>query len=172
MENRDIGLVDTPRIKIISTGGTIDKIYFDQNSEYEVGEPQAIHVLQEANVGYVYELTALMRKDSLDLTDQDRSLIRDTVINDPNRHIVITHGTDGMVETGRCLAGIPGKVVVLTGAMQPASLRQTDAVYNIGCAMTAVQLLPDGVYIAMNGRIFDPAKTRKNARLHRFEESE
>ncbi|NJN64552.1 MAG: asparaginase, partial [Acidobacteria bacterium] len=84
--------------------------------------------------------------------------------------IVITHGTDTMVDTARVLLGVPGKTIVLTGAMQPARFRATDALYNLASALTAVQILPPGVYIAMNGRVFDPARTRKNRELNCFEE--
>ncbi|BCR03630.1 asparaginase [Desulfuromonas versatilis] len=158
------------KIRIITTGGTIDKIYFDQKSEYQVGEPQIAQVLRESNVSFDFEVTALLRKDSLELDDADRQRVREAVAATQERLIVVTHGTDTMVETARVLKGVPGKVVVLTGAMQPAIFRQTDAVFNISAAVTAVQLLPEGVYIAMNGRIFDPEKIRKNRQRHCFEE--
>ncbi len=156
-------------IVIFTTGGTIDKVYFDRQSEFQVGSPQIAEVLGEANVTLDFEVVPLMRKDSLELTAEDRAAIRAAVEASPARRIVITHGTDTMVETARALLGIPDKVVVLTGAMQPARFRTTDAVFNIACAVTAAQLLPDGVYIAMNGRIFDPARTMKNVAMNRFE---
>ena len=158
------------RIRILSTGGTIDKVYFDAKSEFEVGSPQAGILLSEANVSFDYEVISLMRKDSLELTDEDRAAIRDAIIRDPCERIVVTHGTDTMVQTGRFLQqGVDGKVVVLTGSLQPAGQRVTDAIFNVGFAVAAVQLLPEGVWIAMNGRIHDPAITRKNARANRFE---
>lgn len=157
------------KLKIITTGGTIDKIYFDAQSEYQVGEPQIGELLKEANVSVAHDIVSLMRKDSLDLTDADRRVIRKAVASAAERHVIVTHGTDTMIETARVLKGIPGKVIVLTGALQPAKFRFTDAVFNIACAVMAVQLLPDGVYLAMNGRIFDPDRTRKNRRLNRFE---
>lgn len=157
------------KIKIMTTGGTIDKIYFDQKSEYQVGAPQVGEVLAEANVVFDYEVISLMQKDSLDLTDKDRGLIFKTIKADPNRHFIITHGTDTMIETAKVLQPISGKVIVLTGAMQPAKFRMTDAVFNIASAVTAVQLLPDGVYLAMNGLIWDPRTVRKNIELNRFE---
>ena len=158
-------------IKILTTGGTIDKIYFDQKSAFEVGEPQIGDVLKEANVTIDFEVVSLLRKDSLELTDADRQSIRAAVAED-ERHsrFIITHGTDTMTETARALLDLPTKTIVLTGAMQPARFRTTDAIFNIGCAVSAVQLLPPGVYIAMNGRIFDPLHARKNAGLHRFED--
>lgn len=157
------------KVKIITTGGTIDKIYFDSKSEFQVGEPQIAELLREANVTIDYEVQSLMRKDSLDLDDDDRLLIAEAVRTDPNQRIVITHGTDTMVATAQALQGISDKVVVLTGAMQPASLRLSDAVFNIGYAIAAVQLLQSGVHLAMNGHIFDAGNTRKNVELNRFE---
>jgi len=157
-------------IKIVTTGGTIDKIYFDQKSQFQVGEPQISAVLAEANVTFRYEILSLLRKDSLEMTEVDRALIRDTIAADPNRLFVVTHGTDTMVETAKTLRGVAGKTIVLTGAMQPARFRLTDAVFNIACAVTAVQLLPEGVYIAMNGQVFLPERARKNVAENRFEE--
>ena len=156
-------------IRILTTGGTIDKVYFDQKSTFEVGEPQIIEVLREVNVTVPYALTPLLRKDSLELTDADRQLIRQAVEAAGESRILLTHGTDTMVETARALQGIAGKTIVLTGAMQPARFRQTDAVFNIAAAFTAVQLLPPGVYIAMNGQLFDPQQVRKNVAANRFE---
>ena len=157
------------KIKIITTGGTIDKIYFDAKSEFQVGDPQIAEVLKEANVTIDYEIVPLMRKDSLDLTDQDRELIFTTIRDSQETRFVVTHGTDTMVQTAQVLQKIPNKVMVMTGAMQPAKFRLTDAVFNIACAMTAAQILSPGVYIAMNGQIFDPARARKNEMLKQFE---
>ena len=159
----------TMKIKIIATGGTIDKIYFDRKDEFQIGEPQAIGILKEANVNFEYEVVSLLRKDSLDLTDQDREMIYRAVADDDNRFFVVTHGTDTMVETARRLQGIKDKVVVFTGAMQPARFRMTDAIFNLAAALTAVQILPPGAYIAMNGMIFSPDRVRKNIAMLRFE---
>lgn len=158
-------------LEIFTTGGTIDKVYFDAKSTFEVGDPQIEEVLREANLAIDYQVTSLMRKDSLELTDTDRNTIRDAVEKTPSRQIVITHGTDTMINTAKNLSDIPGKTIVLTGAMQPARFRFTDAVFNIASAMMAAQTLPAGVYIAMNGRIFDPLTARKNVALNRFEDA-
>ena len=158
------------RLKIYTTGGTIDKVYFDKKSDYQVGDPQAGGVLERANVVIEYEVESILRKDSLDLTEQDRKLIRQTVESSPEDHIVITHGTDTMIETAKTLQDVEGKTIVLTGSMYPARFRDSDAVFNIGCALTAAQILQPGVYIAMNGRIFDPRSALKNVELNRFEE--
>jgi L-asparaginase len=157
------------RIKIFTTGGSLDKGYSTRESAFLVQEPQVGDVLQEANVSIEYEIECLLRKDSLELTDEDRALILRKVREDLAERILITHGTDTMAQTGRHLVGVKGKVIVLTGAMQPASFKRTDAHFNIGFALAALQTLPHGVYIAMNGRIFDPARVEKNPALDRFE---
>ena len=158
------------KIKIFTVGGTIDKVYFDRKSTYEVGEPKIGEILQEANVNLAYEISSLLHKDSLDMTDEDRRVIFDGVASDEHRRIVLTHGTDTMIQTAKQLKTIPDKVMVLTGAMEPARFKYSDASFNIGCAIVAVQILDPGVYIAMNGRIFDPDSIRKNAEQNWFEE--
>ncbi len=157
-------------IKIFTTGGTIDKTYFDQKSLYEVGEPQATGVLERANVVVDYQVVPIMQKDSLDIDETDREIIRQAIVSAPEDRIVITHGTDTMVLTGKYLSNIPNKTVVLTGSMYPAQYRDSDAVFNLGCALVAAQILDYGVYIAMNGRIFNPEFTVKNVAQNRFEE--
>ncbi len=158
-------------LTIVATGGTIDKIYFDDKSAYQIGAPQIGEILTQLGVAFAFEVIALMRKDSLHMDDADRDLIRRTILAQPHRHVLVTHGTDTMVETARALAGIPGKTIVLTGALNPARFQGSDAVFNIGCAVGAIQALPDGVYIAMNGRVWDPARVRKNREANRFEAS-
>ena len=157
------------QIEIFTTGGTIDKIYFDAKSDYEIGDPQIVELLRDANLTVAYQVTSLMRKDSLELTDEDRQTVRDAVERSVAKNIVITHGTDTMIATGKFLQGIEGKTIVFTGAMQPARFRFTDAIYNVASAITAAQTLPPGVYIAMNGQIFDPQQARKNVEMNRFE---
>ncbi len=159
------------RLSIITTGGTIDKIYFDSLSEFQVGEPQIGKILRDIGVGFEFDLISLLRKDSLELDDTDRELIKRTVQAQPHRFVLITHGTDSMVDTARHLTGIEGKVILLTGALNPARFDGSDAVFNIGCAVGAVQCLPDGVYLAMNGRIWHPDQVRKNRAENRFEAS-
>jgi L-asparaginase len=158
------------QVEIFTTGGTIDKVYFDAKSTFEVGEPQILEVLREANLSIEYQVTPLMRKDSLELTLDDRNLVRRAVQGSHASQVVITHGTDTMTETAMALAGISGKTIVLTGAMQPARFRFTDAVFNIASAMMAAQTLSEGVYIVMNGKVFNPERTRKNVEMNRFEE--
>jgi len=160
--------MDLPSLHIFTTGGTIDKVYFDALSEFQVGETALDSILREANVRFEHEITPLMRKDSLELTDEDRALIREAVSGTDAKHVLITHGTDTMAATARFLGDIEGKTVVLTGAMQPASQRSTDAIFNIGFAVSSTFLLPPGIYLAMNGRVFDPETVVKDRKAGQF----
>lgn len=160
-------------IQVITTGGTIDKIYFDALSDFQVGAPQIEAFLREANVSFSWRLTPLLRKDSLELTAEDRGLILDTVRAAEAQRVLITHGTDTMLDTAAVLAADASlaseKTVVLTGAMCPATQRGSDAVFNIGFAIGALRLLGAGVYVAMNGQVFEPGRARKNRAANRFE---
>ena len=156
-------------VTIITTGGTIDKIYFDALSHYEVGTPIIAGILAEAGVAVPYTVRSLMQKDSLELTAADRAQVCKTVEEAPTPHVLITHGTDTMVETARALAGLVEKTIVLTGALKPARFRDTDAQFNVAAAFVAVQILPAGVWIVMNGRVFEPQHVRKNRDANRFE---
>ncbi len=155
-------------IRIFTVGGTIDKIYFDAKSTYEVGPPNISEILSGLSLNISFCVTALMQKDSLDMTEVDRQLIADRVSGAAENLIVITHGTDTMVETARRLGIVKDKTVVLTGALAPALFKNSDAMFNIGAALTAVQTLPPGVYIAMNGQVFDHDKVRKDVAQNRF----
>lgn len=154
---------------ILTTGGTIDKIYFDASSKFEVGDPIVPHIFEDVGAEIDYELNSLFRKDSLEITDEDRAQIRQVCAATPHRQILITHGTDTMAETAEALAGIPGKLIVLTGAMAPARFRVTDAIFNVGTAIGALQSKEDGVYLAMNGQIFKAGEVRKNRDAGKFE---
>jgi len=157
------------KLHIITTGGTIDKIYFDAKSDYQVGEPVIGELLEKMGVGFAFTVESAMRKDSLDMTDADRALIRRLARDCHEECVLITHGTDGMVATALALRGLEGKRIVLTGALQPAAFSHSDAIFNIGCAIGAVQSKPPGVYIAMNGEVFDADNVRKNVPANRFE---
>ncbi len=156
-------------IQVFTTGGTIDKVYFDAKSTYEVGDPQISSILEDVNVDLDYAVETLFRKDSLDLTAEDRELIRDRVASTTARHVLITHGTDTMVETAKALSSVKDKVMVLVGSLSPARFKGSDAEFNIGFALAAAQLLSPGVYIAMNGRVFPYDRVRKNREENRFE---
>ena len=159
------------RLLILTTGGTIDKIYFDAKSDYEVGESVIPVLLRESGVTLDCRVVSLMRKDSLDLTAADRATIRTACEEAAEDWIVITHGTDTMTKTAEALVGIDGKSIVLTGSLAPARFRESDAVFNIGFALATVQAKSPGVYLAMNGRIFDAGKVVKNLETQRFEKT-
>lgn len=144
---------DTP-VLLLTTGGTIDKIYFDALSDYQVGETVVARLLEIGRVRRPTRIEEVLRKDSLDLTDADRALIRDRVVAAPERHVVITHGTDTMTDTAKALSDVAGKVIVLVGALAPARFGESDASFNLGMAFAAVQLAQPGVYIAMSGSVF------------------
>lgn len=163
---------DNMQIHVITTGGTIDKIYFDAKSDYQVGEPVIAELLDSMGAAFEYSVQSAMRKDSLDLTAEDRQAIRAAVLAAPSDLVLITHGTDGMVLTGKALKDIDNKTIVLTGALQPAAFKGSDAIFNIGCAIGALQAAKNGVYIAMNGRLFEVDRVRKNLELNRFEVSD
>jgi L-asparaginase len=159
------------KIKILATGGTFDKIYYDAKNDFHIGEPMSSAILEEANVTFDYEVESILKKDSLDINDEDRAMIRQKVVECSHDKIIITHGTDTMVTTAMQLLDIESKTIVITGAMQPARMRVSDSGYNMGVATTAVQLLPAGVYVAMNGLILDPRTTVKNVEQSRFEQA-
>ena len=164
-------MTNTPTLEIFTTGGTIDKVYFDALSEYQVGEGALAEILGQAGVTLAYQITPLLRKDSLELTDADRADIRDAVAGSAAGHILITHGTDTMVETAKVLAEkISDKVVILTGAMIPYKFGSSDGLFNLGSALAFVQTLPNGIYISMNGKYFNWNNVRKNKELGLFEE--
>lgn len=156
-------------IQIFTTGGTIDKVYFDANSEFEVGHSLLPELLSESNIHEGYRLRELIRKDSLEMTDDDRQRVLSAASECDCSRIIVTHGTDTMADTAAVLSSLKDKTIVLTGAMQPARMRRTDAVFNVGFAWAAVQLLPPGVYIAMNGEVFEAGAVRKNLKAQRFE---
>ena len=156
-------------IQIFTAGGTIDKVYFDANSKFEIGDSLLPELLAESNIHEGYAIRELMRKDSLELTDADRQTILAAVKASASQRILITHGTDTMAQTAEVLKSVADRTIVLTGAMQPARMRRSDATFNIGFAWAAVSLLPAGVYIAMNGEVFEAGSVRKNLEAQRFE---
>lgn len=157
------------QLHVLTTGGTIDKVYYDDHSDYQVGEPEISRILAKMNVGFEWSVQALMRKDSIHMDEADRQQIRAAVLASEHRHILITHGTDTMTDTAAALRDIGDRVVVMTGALNPARFVDSDAMFNIGCAIGAVQALTAGVWIVMNGQIWDPSTVRKNRQANRFE---
>ncbi len=158
---------ETP-IVILTTGGTIDKTYFDALSAYQIGESVVTKLLATANVTHAYRIVEVLRKDSLELDDADRQRLHAEILALDSQRIVVTHGTDTMVQTARVLASIPGKTIVLTGALSPARFAESDAAFNLGMAFATAQTAPPGVYIAMNGHVFRGDRVRKDRDRARF----
>lgn len=151
-------------IQVLTTGGTIDKVY-GISGELEVGKPAFEALIAPVLSDLNYDVEEVLAIDSLDMTDDDRAKICGAVEATDALQVLITHGTDTMTETAAYLREhltASDKVIVLTGAMQPASMRSTDAAYNLGTATAAVQLLPPGVHIAMSGRIFPADRVAKD----------
>ena len=155
------------RVHVIATGGTIDKEY-SLAGELEIGEPMVGGLLRTGRAWLDLTVETVVGKDSLDLTDDDRSVIRRHVLDAPADRVLITHGTDTMARTAAELTDIPDKVVVLTGAMIPARMHDTDAGFNLGLAVAALQTMPPGVWIAISGRIFPDDAVHKDTTLGRF----
>lgn len=155
---------DMSHIHVLTTGGTIDKVY-GISGELEIGKPAFEAVIAPVLSDLTYDVEEVLAIDSLEMTDADRAKICAAVEATPGELVLITHGTDTMAQTATYLREhLPtsDKVIVLTGAMQPASMRSTDAAYNLGAATAAVQLLPPGVHIAMSGRIFRADRVAKD----------
>ena len=156
-------------LEILTTGGTIDKVYFDKKSNYEVGDPFVEELLHKMNVNISFKVKSLMRIDSLDMTDIHREVILKYIINSNANNFLITHGTDSIVETAIYLKKITDKTIVLTGSLKPAIFIDNDAIFNVGSAFTSAQILKNGVYIVINGQVFNPDNVRKNLEKNIFE---
>lgn len=156
-------------LEILTTGGTIDKVYFDKKSNYEVGDPFVEELLHKMNVNISFKVKSLMRIDSLDMTDIHRVEILNYIKNSNANNFLITHGTDSIVETAIYLKKISDKTIVLTGSLKPAIFIDNDAIFNVGSALTSAQILKKGVYIVINGQVFNPDNVRKNLEKNIFE---
>jgi len=156
-------------LEILTTGGTIDKVYFDKKSNYEVGDPFVEELLHKMNVNISFKVKSLMKIDSLDMTDIHRKEILNYVKNSNANNFLITHGTDSIVETAIYLKKISDKTIVLTGSLKPAIFIDNDAIFNVGSALTSAQILKNGVYIVINGQVFNPDNVRKNLEKNIFE---
>ena len=159
---------DNRGILVLTTGGTIDKNYFDALSEYQIVDSAIAGILRQARVAIPFRIEELMRKDSLDLSDADRATIAAHAAAAPETRIIVTHGSDTMTETARTLAGVPGKTIVLVGALSPARFAESDAPFNLGMALATAQVAPPGVYITMSGEVFDALKVRKDRAAGKF----
>ena len=155
-------------ILVLTTGGTIDKQYFDALSQYAITDSVIARLLETGRVAHPFRIEEVMRKDSLDIDASDREALAERIETCPNTHIVITHGTDTMTETAKRLTRIPGKTMVLVGALAPARFAESDATFNLGMAFATAQVAPPGVYITMNGSVFRGDRVVKDRELGRF----
>ncbi len=158
-------------IKLFVTGGTFDKEYNELNGQLFFKDSHINEILKLGRSRLELSVRTLMLIDSLDMTDADRAIILENCLQCEEDKIVITHGTDTMTETATYLSNkIPGKTVVITGAMIPYKFGSSDGLFNMGSALAFVQSLPDGIYIAMNGRYYDWNNCKKNKQTGFFEE--
>lgn len=154
-------------IRVVMTGGTLDKIYNPLNGELMFDESCLPALLQQGRVTAAVQFESLFLKDSLEMSDADRAQLAAACVACPEQHILVTHGTDTMVASAAVIAaalqvGGLQKTVVLTGAMVPFAFKHSDALFNVGVALGAVQALAAGVYVAMNGQIFPFDRVQKN----------
>ncbi len=158
------------KIVFVQTGGTIDKDYPKTKKGYafEIAEPAVKRILQKVNPNFDFEIITLLKKDSLDITEEDRKKIHEACQKADSDKIVVTHGTDTIIETAKKLSDIKNKVVVLTGAMRPEKFSDSDASFNVGTAIGAINVLENGVYIAMNGRIYPWHDVKRSSKTGQF----
>jgi len=161
------------KIVFVQTGGTIDKDYPKPRKGYafEITEPAVEKILQKVNPNFDYEIIPLLKKDSLDITQQDRNKIHQTCQKTNSNKIIITHGTDTMIQTAKKLSNIKNKTIILTGATKPEKFTDSDAPFNIGTAIGAINILSNGIYIAMNGRIYPWNKVKRDLKTGQFVET-
>ncbi len=158
------------KIIFIQTGGTIDKDYPKRTEGYafEIKEPAAERILKRLNPDFQYEIIPLLQKDSLDLTEDDRKKIYDTCVHSLGDKIIITHGTDSLIETARFLSSIKNKLIVLTGSLRPERFSDSEAPINLGVALGAVNTFKNGIFIAMNGRVYSWEDVIRNPKTGQF----
>lgn len=159
------------KVKIFVTGGTFDKEYNIANGELVFRDSHVRKMLDQGKCKTDIDIRTLMMIDSLDMTQDDRYIIAEHCNNAKEDNIVITHGTDTMVETAKVVAQhLEDKTIVMTGAMIPYTFGSTDGMFNLGSALAFAQSLQPGVYIAMNGRYFNWNNVQKNKKTGYFEE--
>ena len=157
-------------IRILVTGGTFDKEYDEIRGALYFHDTHLQQLLDQGRCGLDVEIRTIMMVDSLDMTDEDRAIVAEHCARSPEDRIVVTHGTDTMAGTAATVARtVRHKTVVLTGAMVPIAFGSSDGLFNLGSALSFVQVLPAGVYVAMNGRCFSWNDVRKNRETGRFE---
>ncbi|HEY1646248.1 MAG TPA: asparaginase domain-containing protein [Candidatus Saccharimonadales bacterium] len=162
-------------ILLIQTGGTIDKDYprATKGWGFEITDPAVERILERAKPSFHFEIVSLLKKDSQEITDEDRELIAKKCLSTDHEKIIITHGTDTMIDTAAYLANkVKDRTIVLTGAAKPEHFKDSDADFNVGMAVGSVQNLPSGVYIAMHGKVLPYDKTIRETSTGKFVEKE
>jgi len=158
-------------IRILVTGGTFDKEYNENTGQLYFKDTHLAEMLRRGRSRVEVTIRTIMMIDSLEMSDADRALIVQNCVQAHEDRIVITHGTDTMTETAAAIAAVvSNKTVVLTGAMIPWAFGSSDGLFNLGSALSFVQVLPAGVYVAMNGKCFPWDRVRKNRERGEFEE--
>jgi L-asparaginase len=158
-------------IRILVTGGTFDKEYNERTGQLFFKDTHLAEMLQRGRSRVPVTIRTVMMIDSLEMTDADRAIVVQNCLQAEEDRIIITHGTDTMTDTAGAIArAVTGKIVVLTGAMIPWAFGSSDGLFNLGSALSFVQVLPAGVYIAMNGKCFPWDRARKNRERGEFEE--
>jgi L-asparaginase len=160
------------KLTFIQTGGTIDKDYPKTTKGYafEIAEPAVKRILEKLNPAFEYGVISALKKDSLDITEQDREKILKICKETDSKRIIITHGTDTMLDTAKVLSQIKDKTIIITGAMRPERFSNSDAPITVGMAIGAVNVLESGIYIAMHGKILTWDKCKRDMKTGQFEE--
>ncbi len=161
--------VQSVTIKLLTMGGTIDKDYFDSLSEYKVVESVLADEIARIGIAEKFDVEPICYKDSLEITAEDRENLKSAIEACPHKNILVSHGTDTMVETATFLEGITGKTIVLFGAMRPLRFKDTDGLFNAAFAIGALKSSKQGVYVAMSCQLFSPDQVVKNRAESRFE---
>jgi L-asparaginase len=158
-------------IRIIVTGGTFDKEYNERTGQLYFKDTHLAEMLERGRSRLPVTIRTVMMVDSLEMTEADRAVIVQNCLQASEEHLIVTHGTDTMTDTAAAIARVvTNKTVVLTGAMIPWAFGSSDGLFNLGSALSFVQVLPHGVYVAMNGKCFPWDKCRKNRERGEFEE--
>lgn len=162
---------DKVKILFIQTGGTIDKDYPKTNDGYafEIGEPAVAKILKKSHPDFEYEVVDLLQKDSLDLVEDDRQKLKQFILSSVASKIIVTHGSDTMADSANYVGLVKGKTIVFTGSYKPERFIESDADFNVGVAVGAVNVLGEGTFIAMNGKIMPSVTCYKNPLTGIFE---
>lgn len=158
-------------ITFIQTGGTIDKDYTRRIEGYnfEIGKPVFIRILKNVNPDFEYDVIRLLSKDSLDLTEEDREKILEECKRVKSKKIIITHGTDTIIKTAKIIGrDIEDKLIILTGALRPGKMKESDAEFNLGLAVGAANVLEKGVYVAVNGGVHHWKDVHRDRKTGKF----